>query len=452
MSNRKLQKKKVWSYHRIKTNPGDILTATYHTESGDCCKTWPSNFSLTYVTEGYDGNHEYIDYYIRSKPYVTPQPCLHIKNRVIPEPIPSTTVFQSVATHRCSNGSYQVHKQIDTISPRWYSLLPAGNRLPTIPDLSQAHREALAFFASGCQPLVANWAVNVFEISEILELATQALKAARLFLKLAREQVPYAWGMFLRRFSTLNTVDKTTYLAKVGSKELADAYLQYSFAIAPLLSDVKAMQDELNGLVSRVAFFRKNNKKPVHVRFKKDLSTTCTTQSVTFPSIPVTSSLSGSQIFTTQYKATYVASAMATYDVSALKDSDIAYKLAKKAYGFSDPLVFLWEITRFSFIVDWIIDVGGYLASLPSIPTFPYVLSNPVHSIKVEQTNVYTIYNYTSSAYTPRAVRQHVTFTDVIEYYKRTLGIPLLFSGIDTSLPGFEQLKLALSLGRGIFK
>jgi hypothetical protein len=259
--------------------------------------------------------------------------------------------------------------------------------------------------------------------------------------------------MFLRKFAKLSSVDKVTYLLNKGSKELANAFLEFNFAIAPLLSDGKTVQDELSALSSRVAFFRKNSKEPIRVKFRKDLSSAFPVQPTSYPPVQnYPKGVHSTSIFRVGYKATYVASAMATYDVSGLKDSDISYRLAKRAFGFSDPLVFLWEITRFSFIIDWFVDVGSYLASLPSLPTFPYVLSNPVYSIHIEQTNSYLFYYYIGNTYTPRIIFQQPVHTDLIEYYKRTLGLPLNFSGIDTSLPGFKQLMLALSLGRNLFK
>lgn len=451
MRKQKKKKKKSWSYHRIKIVPGTLIKTYRKTESGDLCKPWPSNFSRISEEETYCGNYEYIDYYIKSKPYVE-QPCFHIKNTVDRYELPSFS-FETVATHKCTDGTYKKSREVNTLRNYYGYTFSDGYRLPDLPGLDQCHREALEFFASGCQPLVANWAVNLTEIPEMIELATVAWNALKLFKKLASAQIPDSWGTFMRRFSRLNSVEQVSFLTNTLSKEAADAFLAYSFAISPLLGDISNTAETLSGLSARIAFFRKNNKTPVRVCFSKDLSNAYAVEPTSFPPVEdVTTSNTGVNIFRTQYAARYRATAYATYDVSKLKDNDIAYRLAKKAFGFSDPLVFLWEKIPFSFVLDWIVDVGNYLSSLPSISTFPYVLSRVTHSLSVQQTNVYLRHCYVGKTYTPRIIHQLPVFTDVIDYYNRKLGIPTTFSGMDTSLPGFQQLMLALALGRQLFK
>lgn len=445
------RKKKPWSYHKVKITPGEYITSYRLAEAGDLCKTWPSTFSLLLPMDTYCGNYEYIDYYIKSKPYVE-QPCFHIKNSVNRYELPSFS-FETVATHKCTDGTYKRNREVNTLSNYYGHSLADGYRLPDLPALDQCHREALEFFASGCQPLEANWAVNLFEVAEMIKLATVAWKALKLFKKLAAGTMPYSWSTFLRRFSRLNSVEQVSFLTNTLSKEAANAFLAYSFAISPLLSDIKSTTDVLNGLSARIAFFRKNNKIPTKVSFSKNLSDAFAVQPTSFPPVEdVSTSRLGVNIFRTQYAARYTATAYATYDVSNLKDNDIAYRLAKKAFGFADPLVFLWEIIPFSFVLDWIVNVGDYLASLPSLSTFPYVLSRVTHSLSVQQTNVYLRHYYVGNIYTPRIIHQQPVFTDVIDFYDRKLGIPTTFSGMDTSLPGFQQLMLALALGRQLFK
>lgn len=450
MSTRKSKTQKQWEYPITKIRPGGIVTGAYRQKYGSLCYNWPTG-QTNASFESHDGNYERFEYYIQSKPY-RDRPCEHIKNSVVSE-VTAEYGFSSVAPNHCSDGQYRHYQQVGWPEGKFYSLaLPPSPRLPDIPDLSQSHREALTFFASGCQPIVANFAVNLFEFKELISLVKNMADAAMLFKKLASEHMPYSWGMFLRKLGRLDPTQRVLFITQLCSKEAANAFLAFNFAVAPLLSDIKSLTDYLSDLSVRVAFFRKNNQTPVKVRFASDLSNAFPTQSVSYPPVSTSDWQTGTVVARTYYRAFYTATARATYDVSGLKDSDISYLLAKKALGFSDPLVFLYEIIPGSFILDWFAKVGDYIASLPSKAIIPYALSNPIHSIRIDQTNVYAIYTYVPSVYTPRIITQQVQHTDVIKYYKRSLGIPLTFKGLDTSLPGLHELMLALSLGRQLFK
>lgn len=397
-------------------------------------------------TSGYDGNYEYIKYKIHSKkPYTTVLPCLHVKN-VVNHFYLSHNLQENKTKKSCSG--------VQVPSSRWwytfsgnYQQYSAGYRLPThIPDLNLAHREALQFFASGCQPIEVNLAVNLFEIGEIFQMIKDLI-AILLKLKNVYKtgNFPYGWKKFVRLLST-GGLRRDWKLSGVAS----DLYLQYSFAIAPLIADIKSATEMIKSLEDRIDWFINNNNKPVPVKFTKDLSSAAPLTTVAYPTPSATVQQGADTNARTCYKATYKAFALATYDVSGLSKRQIGYRLLKQASGFSNPLTFLWEEIPFSFVLDWVVNVGEYIASYDRPITFPYVLAMVGHTLQVDE----TITKYTwlhNPAYTPSYLYKGIYAVENNSYFIRQPGIPIAHSGLEVSLPTLSQLSLALALGRSFF-
>jgi hypothetical protein len=453
MSSKKRDKKLkgLVIYDREKIRPGNPETVVFTSRIVDNCTGNISGTPYVSTSNAYDGNYEYLKYKVCSrKPYGIVLPCLHVKNEVTFGSGFDAVSYATVALHNCSPSGKANYTYQDTRTNQAKYPFPDGYRLPDLPStacINQCHREALEFFASGCQPIEANWAVNLTELGELVTLVKDAgLALVNLKRAFFNARLPVSWRNFIKQLSRGDLP-----AAWAISGELASAHLTWAFAISPLISDIKKTIEVIKSAERRVKWLIYNNNRPVPVSFTKVLSSEYPIAGVTFPAMPASSELFGSQVFRTFYSANYKAFGTATYDVSGLSESSIAKKLLKQAFGFNDPLVFLWEKIPFSFVLDWFVDVGGYIASLPSKSVFPYVLGNTGYSIYVSQANTRTNYGWKSSSYTPRQYWLGIRYVEYLTYYKRTPIIPVTLSGIDTSLPGVDQLLLAMSLGRKIF-
>lgn len=123
------------------------------------------------------------------------------------------------------------------------------------------------------------------------------------------------------------------------SRDLASKWLQLQYGWRPLMSDIYGLSEEIDRKMHDVGVF-------VYGSATHKMS-----QSFTEKEFPNQSAqISGSSV--TKYKTKY------RYKV----DSATAARL--KHIGLSNPALTIWELIPYSFVVDWVIDVGGYLELL----------------------------------------------------------------------------------------
>lgn len=124
------------------------------------------------------------------------------------------------------------------------------------------------------------------------------------------------------------------------------AWLGFSYAVLPVMGDVEGAVKALEKRYQRPTLItvRAQSTEVVDVKLATGNSV------VKYPTF-------GRDVFL-DVTGTYGARAKITFEV----DNPLLYKLSE--VGLTNPLTIAWELTRLSFVVDWFIPVGDFLASL----------------------------------------------------------------------------------------
>lgn len=130
-----------------------------------------------------------------------------------------------------------------------------------------------------------------------------------------------------------------------ASKRIANRWLEYQYGLKPLMSDIYGSLEEMSKLLD-TGFW-------IYVRSStKDEQFSSTYVKFGFPP------------FWPSYRETH---SVYSYRTSA------RYKISRPGLkqlaqiGITNPLLLAWELVPYSFVVDWMIPVGSYLASLDAL-------------------------------------------------------------------------------------
>lgn len=131
-------------------------------------------------------------------------------------------------------------------------------------------------------------------------------------------------------------------LLESRSRDLADAWLQFSFGMKPLYGDINAAVEETirrcsEGITMWVRTHSEHSMK--------------------------------TSVMVDQYGESFVC----TFDEKMLLRAKASFRISDTvenravAMGLTNPLQVAWELVPYSFVIDWILPVGDYLASLDSL-------------------------------------------------------------------------------------
>lgn len=300
--------------------------------------------------------------------------------------------------------------------------------LPT--DLSSVHNEALTFFKAGCTKLEFQLGVDLIEWRETLGLITALRPKLKSLANFIREASNYkAWLTYARSIEI--SIREMTF------KDVANWHLSYAFGVKPLVDDIFALFKSLSGLQAKLAWLRKNQGKPVKVRFSKDLSKIyAPSGGTTYDGV-----FERDETIIRHYSCKYRAHALIVYDTQKLSDLELALRVLCRQVGLDAGLGMLWETIPYSFLVDWVFKVGDWLDQIDSHVTLPYTFLDVGWSVSIVEDRCIVYYwkfpkeSLFTMAHGIRRTR-----------YYREPGIPASLSSVQTGLPGAEQLVLAMSL------
>lgn len=296
-----------------------------------------------------------------------------------------------------------------------HNLNPLGHATAlSIPDVSSLHGEALQFFKAGCVSQEIDLGAFLAEFKQGVRLLPNAASTLSQL------------GSAIRNTSVKQTLKKS-----------ADLHLSYSFGLKPLISDVEALIGSARALQKKLAFLRKNSGKPVRVDFSKDLSS-ASTPGTTVIINNVNESL---VIRNESYKCMYHAFATVIYDVSGISDLELQLKVLTRRFGLDKPLGTIWELTPWSFVVDWVFSLGQWLDRVTPAMTLPAKFLDLGYSVKVESRDILRLdRKFPKSGGTYHQARFQRS------RYVRYPGLPVSFSSLDDSDLTLRQLALSASL------
>jgi len=287
---------------------------------------------------------------------------------------------------------------------------------PVLPNLSVHHNAAMDYFKSGCVDAKVQLPVSLLEAGEVKSLVPQF-----------RQTLSSLGGQY---GASLSEVKRLV-------KGLAGGYLALLFGVLPIISDVKGVYRGLTELEKHVSWLRKNQGKPVRVSYRATIPYSGVANSL------ITGSNAGWETRALQNKAFYHAFAIVTYDVSSLTDLELRLRALTRRFGFDDPIGTFWELVPFSFVIDWLINVGEFLNSLTPKITLPCIFKDLGYSVKIMQEWEHEwIHRPAYNGSAGGGVIQRCART----YYMRRNGLPLSFGGVDFSIPSNGQLWTGLAL------
>lgn len=288
---------------------------------------------------------------------------------------------------------------------------------PSLPDLAVYHNAAMDYFKSGCVDAEVQLPVSLLEADQVKSLVPQF-----------RQTVSALRGQYGACLSEVKRL----------AKGLAGGYLAVLFGILPIISDVKGIYRGLSQLEEHISWLRKNQGKPVKVSYRATIPYSGVANTI------ITGTNAGFQTKVINQKAFYHAFAIITYDVSSLTDLELRLRALTRRFGFDDPLGTAWEMIPFSFVIDWVVNVGEFLNSLTPKITLPCIFKDLGYSVKIVQEWEHE-WVHKPSINGPKAlggVVQHCART----FYTRRNGLPLSFGGVDFSIPSNGQLWTGLAL------
>lgn len=219
-----------------------------------------------------------------------------------------------------------------------------------------------------------------------------------------------------------------SFLRSKGLKKVSGGALSYNFGIAPLVGDLQTIASYTMNLQKRLEWLRKNAGKSVSVKFRKTLSK---------PTgyIPITS---GMRWKITAWSHTYMGFGTWKVDYDPLEEPLTKLRYFNQYFGTSKILSAAWNAIPFSFVLDWVSNIGDLLRQFE----LPSALSSRLFDVGYSQKldGKFEL-EYSLPNQWQRLGSYHY------KRYERTPGMPLsLGSVVDITTMTGKQLGLALAL------
>lgn len=353
-----------------------------------------------------NGEYNHLIDTTQPRPFRSTLRCTHVRNSITTRGIYASKVKTSAA------GDY--------MTVAW----PGGIRFSDWPQppspsstlINAAHIEAMNFFASGCQNKEVSLGNFLWELGETVSLVKGISSA----------------------FDAVRQWKASKFVGKDFDRYASKSYLSYIYGIAPVINDLEGMYETLRGIDQHIEWLIANSKRPVPVRFVKDLS-----RSVSLSNSTITDA---SNFFFRWkgYRAVYRAHAVITYDVSGLSSRILKVRSLLRAFGAMNPVQCFWQGIGGSFMIDWVYNVSSLLENLEIPILIPYRIQDSGYSITIEA----ELEGLWSSK--PVSLGNKLIPTQYLKWraYHRYPGIPVpLINLPDLTVPGLKQLVSAIAIG-----
>jgi hypothetical protein len=258
---------------------------------------------------------------------------------------------------------------------------------------------------------------------------------------------------FIPRYPNKRVGERIRENAKLKKKDISDDFLNYNFGISPFFSDLFEMWKTLKGLTKRLDYLERHAGKVLRRHGSRDLDidTEHRIYNGTYAmkaafGVPMGYDPIGKFRIDSyyEYKPRYHMTIEYYYTLPKVGALRRHLRALMDALGIRmDPSV-IWNAIPYSFVVDWVLDVGGFLRNFtPTDLDMQVVILDASHSVKwshvVDVTGESPI-GPSSATY----VRENL-FSEERNYYERARFIPKWFA-ILAEAPSIMQFTLGGAL------
>jgi hypothetical protein len=234
-----------------------------------------------------------------------------------------------------------------------------------------------------------------------------------------------------RLFSKINDI----------SKRLSEGHLTWAFAIKPLISDLSAIWSNLINYEEKLRDFLERAKLPQKRYYSEDVDLDDVNPSWT--------DADGYYEYRWRQKGklTRVATMSYTYELAEIKSEIMRLKALRAMLGLRLTPSVIWNAIPFSFVVDWVVNLGKFLESReddllePDVTISDYSLSCKVVLAGWYDERLPDVCNVQSLITNGSLASFNIKYYRRIRCLPETEGVPLTLS-----LPSSNQLVLAASL------
>ena len=230
------------------------------------------------------------------------------------------------------------------------------------------------------------------------------------------------------------------------SGTIASGYLNWNFGWAPFLGDLQKVANIVDTVRARLQWLRDTwgKKTRLHYESKSFWSPPLFPHSMELGAWPASGRASRSY-----YRADFHAGAWLTHHLEGLNDKLAELRAIGVALGFTSPIKAVWDEIPFSFVVDWLTNVGSALDELAITNIFAgdFWVRRPVYAVSIVgrlSLEQYTSWTSIRGYFNPKKIG-----TANYSVYRRWSGIPeapSLFN-LDRLNPKQASLLLAIAAG-----
>jgi hypothetical protein len=333
----------------------------------------PITYSEEFRGNSYDGPGSSYDYVYRARqgrPYDLPSTYVRMKGYTV------AALISGVYTGFGGLANAWTHKGGQVWGPDVRDVF--------VLELQQANNNAYEKFADKVKGAEAMLAVNIAERNQALEMIASRAKQLLQFCNFLRRR------QFQKAAACLGV--KTPKSVRHLGRDVSAAFLEFHFGWEPLIGDIGAGVDILQGDVpdKHIRSRGKPVTKDFHVHLSDDFTVTD---------------------YGTKVKVQTSCSARVVVTNPSLHAAD--------QWGFVNPVSVAWELVPFSFVVDWFVPVSSFLNSMTDFL-----------GLEMDQTCYFSLIHTPAWVYTQGYVRPdiHLVGTKTVAttgyHASRTLGIP----------------------------
>jgi len=213
--------------------------------------------------------------------------------------------------------------------------------------------------------------LNIVEAPQLVSSLAAMLATLRsVRQRILRDGLLKSWQGLLNNWSAATRRQKLSRYGRAG-RDASGKYLEYSFGIAPLISDMSKMQRELKTLQSKIRDeLKKQSGRLVSVHRSCGYEFSYLNGSGAKTSYlyiaPQYLKFIGTQDTKESRRVCTVRGYQSPkYETSAFRQLD--YMISK--FGVTGPASFAWEVIPFSFVVDWFLDLRAITNGLDNLLT-----------------------------------------------------------------------------------